>query len=46
MVRNEAVETAHRSNQNVDGKAFVNSVVPSQYTNGSLKIGSTRQAGM
>ena len=46
MVRKEAVETAHRPNQNVDGKAFVNSVVPSQYSNGSLKIRSSAQAGM
>jgi hypothetical protein len=43
--RNEAVAHAHRPNQNLDGKAFVNSVVPSQYTNGSLKIRTTSQAG-
>ena len=46
LVRDEAVAAAHRPNQNVDGKAFVNSVVPSQYMNGSLKIPTSRQAGM
>lgn len=45
VVRDEAVAAAHRPNQNVDGKAFVNSVVPSQYTNGSLKIRTIGQAG-
>jgi len=31
------VAAAHAPNQNLDRKAFVNSVVPTQYTNGSLK---------
>ncbi|MDM0077583.1 alpha/beta hydrolase [Variovorax sp. J2P1-59] len=30
-VRAQAVATAHEANQNLDRKAFVNSVVPSQY---------------
>lgn len=30
-IRSQAVATAHEPNQNLDRKAFVNSVVPSQY---------------
>ena len=45
-VGNEAIATAHRRNQNVDGKAFVNSVVPSQYMSESLRFSGGRQAGM
>ena len=46
VVRAEAVAAAHAPNQNLDRKAFVNSVVPAQYTNGSLKIRTTRQAAL
>ncbi|RZL94749.1 MAG: alpha/beta hydrolase [Variovorax sp.] len=46
VVRAEAVAAAHAPNQNLDRKAFVNSVVPTQYTNGSLKIRTTRQAAL
>ena len=31
VIRSQAVATAHEPNQNLDRKAFVNSVVPSQY---------------
>lgn len=31
VIRAEAVATAHEPNQNLDRKAFVNSVVPAQY---------------
>ena len=41
-----AVATAHAPNQNLDRKAFVNSTVPAAYTNGSLKIRTTRQAAL
>lgn len=44
-VRNEAYATAHAPNQNLDGKAFVNSTVPAQYRNGSLAR-HTRQAAL
>jgi len=42
-VRAEAVETAQSANQNLDRKAFVNSVVPSQY---KIQRTNTRQAGL
>lgn len=37
-VRAQAVAAAHDPLQSLDRKAFVNSVIPSQYTNGSLAI--------
>jgi hypothetical protein len=37
-VRAQAVATAHDPLQNLDRKAFVNSQVPQQYTNGSLAV--------
>ncbi|GAC1390528.1 MAG: hypothetical protein NVSMB34_04170 [Variovorax sp.] len=40
----EAYATAHAPNQNLDRKAFVNSVIPSQYANASLS-NRTVQAG-
>ena len=43
LVRAEAVETAQAPNQNLDSRAFVNSVVPSQY---SVQRTNTRQAGL
>ncbi|MDB5826386.1 MAG: alpha/beta hydrolase [Variovorax sp.] len=43
IVRAEAVETAQAPNQNLDRKAFVNSVVPSQY---NIQRTNTRQAGL
>ena len=45
-VRAEAYATAQAPNQNLDRKSFVNSTVPSQYTNGSLKVRSVRQASL
>lgn len=42
-VRAEAVDTAQSANQNLDRKAFVNSVVPSQY---KIQRTNTRQAGL
>ena len=45
-VRTEAVAAAHAPNQNLDRKAFVNSTIPSAYTNGTLKIRTVRQAGL
>jgi hypothetical protein len=42
-VRAEAVETAQAANQNLDRKAFVNSVVPSQF---KIQRANTRQAGL
>src|SRR5262245_3997235 len=37
-VRAQAVAAAHDPVQNLDRKAFVNSTIPAQYTNGSLAI--------
>src|SRR5215207_2137437 len=37
-VRAQAVAAAHDPLQNLDRKAFVNSQVPQQYTNGSLAV--------
>jgi len=42
-VRAEAVATAHEPNQNLDRKAFVNSVVPAQY---KIVRPVTQQAGL
>ena len=39
----EAVATAHDSTQNLDRKAFVNSVIPAQY---KIERTNTRQAGL
>lgn len=44
-VRAEAVATAHAPNQNLDRKAFVNSVVPMAYTQGSLATSRQASAG-
>lgn len=38
VVRAQAVAAAHDPLQSLDRKAFVNSVIPAQYTNGSLAI--------
>ena len=43
IIRAQAVATAHEPNQNLDRKAFVNSVVPSQYT---IVRPVTQQAGL
>ena len=43
VVRAEAVATAHEPNQNLDRKAFVNSVVPAQY---KIARPVTQQAGL
>ncbi|MDM0015745.1 alpha/beta hydrolase [Variovorax sp. J22P168] len=43
VIRAQAVATAHEPNQNLDRKAFVNSVVPSQY---KIERSTTRQAGL
>jgi hypothetical protein len=48
-VRAQAVAAAHDPLQNLDRKAFVNSTIPSQYTNGSLAIrrqAQTQQASL
>lgn len=37
-VRAQAVATAHDPLQNLDRKAFVNSQIPQQYTNGTLAV--------
>jgi hypothetical protein len=42
-VQADAVATAHAPNQNLDRKAFVNSVVPAQY---KFERATTRQAGL
>jgi hypothetical protein len=42
-VRAEAVAAAHEPNQNLDRKAFVNSVVPAQY---KIVRAVTQQAGL
>jgi hypothetical protein len=42
-IRSQAVATAHEPNQNLDRKAFVNSVVPSQY---KISRPVTQQAGL
>ena len=42
----EAYAKAHAPNQNVRVESFANSKVPSQYTNGTLKIGAARQASL
>jgi hypothetical protein len=39
----EAITTAHEPNQNLDRKAFVNSVVPAQY---KFERATSRQAGL
>jgi len=41
-VRAQAYAAAQAPNQNLDRKSFVNSIVPAQYTNGSLKIRSVQ----
>lgn len=46
VVRAQAVIAAHDPTFNLDRKAFVNSVIPSQYTQGSLKVRTTRQAAL
>ena len=43
VIRSQAVATAHEPNQNLDRKAFVNSVVPSQY---NITRPVTQQAGL
>ena len=43
-VRAQAVAAAHDPLQNLDRKAFVNSTVPAEFTNGSLA--TTRRAGL
>jgi len=43
-VAEQAVQAAHAANQNLDRKAFVNSTVPSEYTNGSLA--TSQRAGL
>ncbi|MDM0117418.1 alpha/beta hydrolase [Variovorax sp. J22R133] len=47
-VRAQAVAAAHDPLQNLDRKAYVNSVIPSQYTNGSMAVRQSpnRQAGL
>ena len=45
VARNEAVAHAHRPNQNIDGKPFFNSVIPSQSTSGTLKFHMNSQTG-
>ena len=42
-IRAQAVATAHEANQNLDRKAFVNSVIPSQY---KITRPVTQQAGL
>ena len=42
-IRSQAVATAHEPNQNLDRKAFVNSVIPAQY---KIERTNTRQAGL
>ncbi|MDM0002448.1 alpha/beta hydrolase [Variovorax sp. J22P240] len=42
-IRAQAVATAHEANQNLDRKAFVNSVIPSQY---KIARPVTQQAGL
>ena len=42
-IRAQAVARAHSPNQNLDSKAFVNSVVPAQY---KFEARATRQAGL
>ena len=42
-VNAQAVATAHEANQNLDRKAFVNSVIPSQY---KITRPVTQQAGL
>lgn len=43
VIRDQAVATAHEPNQNLDRKAFVNSVIPSQY---KIVRPVTQQAGL
>lgn len=43
-VRAQAVAAAHNPTQNLDSKAFVNSRIPEQYTNGSLAIRRQQQS--
>ncbi|MDQ7958317.1 MAG: hypothetical protein REJ24_15760 [Rhodocyclaceae bacterium] len=47
-VRAGAVAAAHDPTWNLDRKAFVNSTIPSQYTQGSLAVrrAATRSAGL
>jgi hypothetical protein len=42
-VRAQAVAAAHDPLQNLDRKAFVNSTIPQQYTNGSLALRRQQQ---
>ena len=43
-VQAEAVAAAHNPTWNLDSKAFVNSTIPTQYTQGSLSV--YRKAGL
>ena len=43
VIRSQAVATAHEPNQNLDRKAFVNSVVPAQY---NIARPVTQRAGL
>lgn len=43
VIRAQAVAAAHEPNQNLDRKAFVNSVIPSQY---KIERPATQQAGL
>lgn len=45
-IRAQAYARAHAPNQNVRIESFANSTIPSQYTNGSLKVRSIRQASL
>jgi hypothetical protein len=43
-VAEQAVAAAHAANQNLDRKAFVNSTIPAEYTQGSMA--TTQRAGL
>jgi hypothetical protein len=43
VIRAQAVAAAHDPLQNLDRKAFVNSTIPQQYTNGSLAVRRQQQ---
>lgn len=43
-VRAQAVAAAHNPLQNLDSKSYVNSVIPAQYTNGSLAVRRSQQS--
>jgi hypothetical protein len=45
-IRAEAYAAAHAPNQNLWTESYVNSKVPSQYANGSLKVRAVRQASV